>query len=148
MYCKNCEHLLNQEDKFCSNCGSTVNIQDTEINLNTNKSLTKLKKLILISAIIEFIYALALVWFIFSLFGIGPGEASGFFLLVIPFILAFAIFFLVIAILNIQNTKKIKLSNIKTISIIEILSVLILGVYGIPMLTIAIIKLCSLSKIK
>lgn len=115
----------------------------------------KLKRLNVISAIINFVYALffgfASIYIsglMFGLFSYNGSGGSGLILFALPFLFIFAIGFLILGIFNLKNNKELKIASIETISIIEICLGVILQIYLLPLLIVSIIKMFLLSKIK
>lgn len=68
MFCKNCGNKLNQNEIFCSSCGSNTNN-----NFNDNKKKSKLNKLWLICAV-----GLIIISFIILFSGVFIGVGSGY----------------------------------------------------------------------
>ena len=116
--------------------------------------MKNLKKLNIISSIINFIYVIVygglgiyILSLVLGIFSYENSGGSGLIILALPILFIFAIVFLVLGIFNIRINKRMNMSSIKTISIIEICIGILLGILAISTLIISIIRIVLLSKI-
>ena len=154
MYCKNCGKIIENEKKYCGNCGTAITVQQVETNEKLNidasqiKKVNIMKKMNIITAIVDFMIFLFFVYMLIDAFTYSSeSEGLNAGILLSPFLIILAMLFLFFAIYSIRNNEKKNISSFKSISIIEILFGLIVVPYGLPLAIFSIVKLCILSKL-